>query len=584
MTGPSITSWTRLEPAARDASMATSVQARLFDPLWMLARQWQMGEFQAQDTGMPVEARVRSTTATLSRLRLGALPANTQTTADLFDPLAQPLEALIERRPMRAVDANDARMLPFALEAGQHFLRMLAAQPISKDYRAPFIARFALQPLSGPAPDEPTRLLLATMTGRALDGRRLAAAIRGGVPQLVADPALTIDAGDRAEATAAATAWLAWYDGFCTEPAAGAADAWQPDRLEYALSVSARLSPDPFDEFTLTATEIDDGKVDWASFDLNAEVNMGSAPDRRFTADVQTVIPAPVTFRGGPAQRYWEMEEARIAYGLTPVGPTDLAQLMMIEYASSYGNDWFLVPLTLPIGSITRIESLVVTDSFGVRTLLRPIGDGALPPPNWSMWQLDFIRYAGEEPVASPVTNLFFLPPTAGRILDGTDLEEVLLARDEMANMAWAVERTIESPTEQATDRSAEAATAALAATEEGAASVYRLASSVPPNWIPLLPVEQPGANGAVIQRLRRGAVLQPDGSSAVFPAKGDILSAGTELLLYDEEIPREGVRMTRARHLARWIDGGAWLWTAYRRQTGRGESSSGLRFDWLDG
>ena len=46
------------------------------------------------------------------------------------------------------------------------------------------------------------------------------------------------------------------------------------------------------------------------------------------------------------------MEDARLAYGLVPVGPTDLAHLMMIEYASSYGNDWFVVPLTLPVGSI----------------------------------------------------------------------------------------------------------------------------------------------------------------------------------------------------------------------------------------
>ena len=84
----------------------------------------------------------------------------------------------------------------------------------------------------------------------------------------------------------------------------------------------------------------------------------------------------------------------RIDYGLTPVGPTDLAHLMMIEYASSYGNDWFVVPLTLPVGSLTRIDSLVVTDSFGVRTLLRPIGDRALPRPNWSMWQIGAIAAA----------------------------------------------------------------------------------------------------------------------------------------------------------------------------------------------
>ena len=41
---PSITSWTRLEPHCRNAEMDTSVQARVYDPLWLMARQWQVGE------------------------------------------------------------------------------------------------------------------------------------------------------------------------------------------------------------------------------------------------------------------------------------------------------------------------------------------------------------------------------------------------------------------------------------------------------------------------------------------------------------------------------------------------------------
>jgi hypothetical protein len=581
MTTGSITTWTRLEPQGQDASLETGVKARLFDPLWLLTRQWQMGEFQAQDGGMPVQARVRSTTAPLSRLRLGPIAANTQIVADAFDPLARPMEALIERRPMRPINASDQRMLPLGLEAGLHFLRMLEAQPITGSYRAAFVARFALQPPASPPPDEPTRRLYSTMAGRALDGRLLAAAIRAGAAQLVADPALAIAAGDQAETVAAANAWLAWWDGFCDEPITGAPDAWAADRMEYGLSVAARLSADPTDEFTLTAGAIDDGRVDWSSFDHNAEVNMGSAPDRKFAADVQTAIPAPVTFRGGPAQRFWEMEEAQIAYGLTQVGPTDLAQLMMIEYASGYGGDWFVIPLDLAAGSVTRIESLVVTDSFGVRTLLRPIGDAALPAPYWSMWQLDFIRYPGEAPVARPVSNLFFLPPVAGRILDGTVLEEVLFARDEMANMSWAIERQIESPAELAVLRDPGAAPAALPASADGPLA-YRLASTVPANWIPLLPVQQPGPSGPAIQRLRRGALLQPDGSGVLNPAQGDILEASATLLLYDEDIPRGGLRVTRARRLTRWIDGSTWMWTGYGRQIGRGEASSGLRFDQL--
>jgi hypothetical protein len=39
-------------------------------------------------------------------------------------------------------------------------------------------------------------------------------------------------------------------------------------------------------------------------------------------------------------------------------------------------------------------------------------------------------------------------------------------------------------------------------------------------------------------------------------------------------------VRVTRAYQLARWIDGGTYLWLGRRKTVGRGEGSSGLRFD----
>lgn len=76
---PSITSWTRLEVRSRQADMRVSLSARVFDPLWLMARQWQVGEYQGEDAGMPVLARVRSQTTMLSRIHLGELPANTTT-------------------------------------------------------------------------------------------------------------------------------------------------------------------------------------------------------------------------------------------------------------------------------------------------------------------------------------------------------------------------------------------------------------------------------------------------------------------------------------------------------------------------
>jgi hypothetical protein len=49
---------------------------------------------------------------------------------------------------------------------------------------------------------------------------------------------------------------------------------------------------------------------------------------------------------------------------------------------------------------------------------------------------------------------------------------------------------------------------------------------------------------------------------------------------LHEEEIPRAGVQVTQSFQRTRWRDGRAWVWLGVRKQTGRGEGSSGLAFD----
>ena len=93
------------------------------------------------------------------------------------------------------------------------------------------------------------------MVGRAPDGRQLATLLRtSGAGQLVLDPALNIAVADRAKVQQAATSWLAWYDSMYSEPGGSADDAWNPPRLEYALSVGAKLSANAGDEMTYSAS------------------------------------------------------------------------------------------------------------------------------------------------------------------------------------------------------------------------------------------------------------------------------------------------------------------------------------------
>ncbi|HEX6397960.1 MAG TPA: hypothetical protein VFZ95_11075, partial [Steroidobacteraceae bacterium] len=278
-TTASVTSWTRLEPQSNGADLGLSSRARVFDPLWMLSRQWQMGEFQAEDAGSPVQVRVRATNARLSRCQIGVLPSGT-VQAPAYDPARTPLEALVERRRMRAADDKDPRMLVFAIDAGLHFLRMLELVVPNKFYRAALLARLAFQEPKPPEDatfDDATDRYVRSMSGRAPDGRVLAALLLGSGPaQFVQDTTLKIAAADQPKVQDVATRWLAWYDSLYSEPADAKKDAWDPMRLEYSMSVAARLPGTVAEDLTLSATEVDGGLLDWSSFDRNPGVTLGT--------------------------------------------------------------------------------------------------------------------------------------------------------------------------------------------------------------------------------------------------------------------------------------------------------------------
>jgi hypothetical protein len=411
------------------------------------------------------------------------------------------------------------------------------------------------------------------MALRAPDARRLTGAFRDAQGHRIPLPgSLDIAPGDKAEVDAVVGEWLAQLDAFLARPPADAPDAWNAERLEYAFSIAGAPGNE---ETPLTATQYAEGHLDWHSVDLDLEINLGAAQDNASAPVVRAVIPAPVSFRGAPAQRFWEMEDSAIDYGLLPAGPGDIPHLMLSEFATGFGNDWYVIPIELDVGTLTVARSLVITDSFGVQTLISPVNDPAKPATGWSMFELSHIQRG--EAGLRPRSNLFFLAPSLVRTLDSRPLEEVLFMRDEMANMAWAVERVVQGPIEQRIEPAATADAPRTALPTPSAQPRYRLATEVPSNWIPLLP--QRIANPPSL-RLVRAAMLAPDGTNTIRRARGELLNAAARLALFDEEIPREGARVTRQFERTRWIGGSTVLWVGLKKQVGKGEGSSALRFD----
>ena len=90
---PAITTWNRLESRPRSQHFERALRAEIRDALWMLTKQWQMGEFRGSDAGSPVFAKLLLSTTRLTKYR----PAGGA--AQLFDA-SIPLETKVERRPV----------------------------------------------------------------------------------------------------------------------------------------------------------------------------------------------------------------------------------------------------------------------------------------------------------------------------------------------------------------------------------------------------------------------------------------------------------------------------------------------------
>ena len=547
---PSITIWTRLEPRCRDADLTSALEARTHDPYWMLARQWQFGEMAGDDAGTPILAAVTSSEVLLDRFKGGSGSA-------VALPTGTPLETFVEREGVRPTGTTlEYRQ---AVDAGLYFLRLLRAGHVSQQLITSYIAQYAIAPPTAAQTatlDGPALALAAVVARRAPDGIRLAADLRAAQPGLPATPA--VGSTDRQATQNAANAFLSWYDALYDVPAAGGdASAWVNERMEYHFSIDATHTDLPC---AFLADQYAGEPLDWPSFD-HVAASLGTVDKAAPKPVTRTFMPSPVSFKGMPARRYWEMEDGSIDIGAIDAGPTDLARLMLREFALIYGNDWFVVPVAVTVGSVARITGLVVTDTFGVT---QPIphysetSDGG----RWRMFAIS----------GDALDHRLMMAPVLARDLASAPQERVLLVRDDAASIAWAVEAIVSGASGAPIDRAS--ATAASGPTPpqpapSNAPLHYQLGTSAPEYYIPFL---------AQQNRMHRAALLRVDGSRTPITPIGRLLAP--DVPLFEEEFIREGVRVERQYRMARWTDGSIHLWLARRKTTGAVAGSSGLQFD----
>jgi hypothetical protein len=596
---PGLTIWNRLEGRPRADNFERALRVEVRDPLWMLTRQWQMGEFLGDDAGSPIFARVQLETTQLSKYQ----PVNGA--AEEFTD-AIPFEARVEQMPIPFTLAHQDVSLDIRLLAGRHWLKLAQALPAA-----------AIPDLIGKYPIHLPELLdinnkikiddaaicahpetwsnFAAVATRRMDGVKLYQDLKAGNHASDGIPAL---AGSLADVLKLEQRFVPWFEKLFYQPTQPT--AWEGDRLEYQFACSC---PEAQEEKVFVAEEYYQGHLDWYNFDIDQSRQLlGESVQNPQPPKIETIesLPTQVKFNGMPNTRWWAFEDGRTNFGDVKPDTTDLAKLLLIEFGLVYANDWFLTPYTVPVGSVVNIRGMAVTNVFGERTWIEAAGRG--DDDDWQRWAMFLISIKGKGHEAADLS--LFIPPVAQKVIEGRPLEEILFARDEMANMVWGIEKTIPSPSgEPKPGSEAAQETRAFFAREsesrKGAPPTpppfaaeakirYKVMSSVPEEWIPLIPVHIP--NDVRETQLQRAAMLRTyegDEVTRKVEPRTSLLRQGLEdqpnanpYFLHEEEVPRAGVRVTQSYQRTRWRDGRAWVWLGVRKQTGRGEGSSGLAFD----
>jgi len=648
----------RLEARPRSPEFNRALRAEVRDPTWLLARQWQMREFRAEDRGTPAAAAVRLRQQPLSTL---ALPG--QAGGRAYSPRHQPLEAAVEAQP-RAVG------LGLRLQMGQYWRRLLrtalATQPApgtAPEQAAALAVWAAVYPLAV-ATEEVAAAQQATTTealalvqlagAQAIDGyalyQDLLAPYRATASATLADELADSEllaealkkrplAQDLLAAGFPATPFATYTGPLDLEAApatqggkarlvalAGGLDVlarqfiaafhrlyflgednatWSTEAMAYGFSLGAGAAGLETTHYPGGAT------LPWYAVDRAAAApTPPTTPAPAATLETRTLLPTEVLFPGAPAARWWEFEDRRVDFGQVTGHAADWGRMLLQEFMFLYQNDWHTVPYAVAPGTVCQVESLEVTDVFGLTYRIEPAGAGqqvenpasATPvriDDDANRWRL----FAQTDPAAAPGTPalapVLYVPAAVRRPQAGRPSEQVSFRREEATNLVWAVESIVPDGFAGGLDGGAAAtrtaellrgpAPTATTPPAETAAYRYQLASTVPENWLPFVPVlaadGRPTLEQGLLPRQVPGRTFLPTSPAYYVQPRTPLLQlhgSTAPYVLHEHEVPAAGVRVEGRSYRARWLDGRVLHWFGRQRGPAQPGGSSGLAFDLL--
>ena len=576
---PTVMMWNRLEGRPRTHHFDKALRAEVRDALWMLCKQWQMGEFKGEDAGSPVFSKIKINSSLLSEHILGNGP-------NLPIKNNMPMETLVEQKAI-PMERNASKIsLDIRLQLGKYWVKLLKSKSL-ETYSSKYIQFYGF---TVPVKDRNTDYVHAhkeelqqwlAISGRCVDGYEIIKNIKLGnaaTKNIILDPSA---ANHEIILNELGNHLIKYFENNFIQPL-NENNAWLPDRLEYKAS----FIDDNATKNTLKAEEYYHGHLEWYAFNLESENSLSGKPPH-----LDTFIPTPVEFDGMPDKRWWKFEDYKTSFGDVTPATTDLSKLLLIEFGLTFGNDWFLLPFELPIGVISEIQGLTVTNNFGDIYWIESTEKGGSTLNDWTVFRQ----------TSKTFNKKLFLCPSAIKVQEGSPIEEIWFIRDEMANMVWGIEKVVPSSigkgvqgAEYAIQKRQyhEKFISSDEVIDHSANVYYNAMTNVPENWIPFIPVHVNGHKREI--QIQRGSMLRVIEGDSLSLEKikplSNILREGLEsipkplpYLIHEEEITRAGTKIIQSFQRTRWLDGSVFVWFGAKKKTGRGEGNSGLSFDQLE-
>lgn len=426
---PTIVMWNRLECRPRTHNFNKALKAEIRDALWMLTRQWQMGEFKADDAGSPVFAKFFISSSALSDYK-----ADGNSTQPFESNI--PLETKVEQRKIPFYREDRRLNIDIRLQMGRYWLKLVKKENFS--FNDNYIQKYIeLYGFVLPEKQSETDYIYAhkdvwqryaAISGRCMDGYKLYEYLS--MPGKHASDDVENTDPEKTQLDSLGDKFKLWFEKMYYQPADEKNNAWLPDRLEYQFDCIANTKRE---SKTLLANQYYQGNLDWYNFNIKQEAIAGTGAEKNTFKS--SLIPAHVKFEGMPETRWWKFEDSKTNLGNIQPATTDLSKLILMEFGLVFSNDWFVTPFTLPVGSLANIEGLTVRNNFGETIWIKAAEDSKNETGKWSMFKLS----------SQAQNNTLFLAPSAMKVHEGQPLEKIVFIRDEMSNMVWGIETIVPS-------------------------------------------------------------------------------------------------------------------------------------------